>query len=170
RPADRTVPMTRSTEPAATESAEAYLQATWHREIPITAPMGLEVVAFDGSALHIRAGLDENRNVHGTGFAGSLYAISALAGWGLLHLVMRAAGEANSIVIADGRIRYHKPVTTDIDARCSVADDPAFADGLARFRETGRARFDLRATIGDPSSPLAEFEGTYAVIRPKSGH
>ena len=50
------------------------LERRWHEEIPLSAAMGLKIVDGDDGALTLRAPLEPNRNVHGTGFAGSLYA------------------------------------------------------------------------------------------------
>ena len=62
------------------------LARTWRTEIPITDAMDLGPVRFDDHGLTVRADLAPNVNVHGTAFAGSLYAIAALSGWGLVHL------------------------------------------------------------------------------------
>ena len=63
------------------DSLREELTATWHREIPIVAAMGVTVDAYDGRSLTVRAPMQPNRNVHGTTFAGSLYSACVLTGW-----------------------------------------------------------------------------------------
>src|SRR5260221_14194186 len=57
------------------------LQATWHRDIPPAAAMAIQVAAYDGRTLTVRAPLAANRNLHGTAFAGSLFSVCVLTGW-----------------------------------------------------------------------------------------
>jgi thioesterase domain-containing protein len=57
----------------------------------------------------VRAELEPNINVHGTAFAGSLYAIAALCGWGMTWLQLKTRHIDGSIVIAEGNIRYARP-------------------------------------------------------------
>ena len=68
--------------------------------------------------LEIRAALAPNVNVHGTAFAGSLYAIAALCGWGSTWLALRSRALGAHIVIADGHIKYARPVAETIVATC----------------------------------------------------
>ena len=67
------------------------LERRWHDEIPLSAAMGLKIVDGNDGALASMP-LAPNRNVHGTGFAGSLYAAAALCGWGQVALTLEAAG------------------------------------------------------------------------------
>ena len=62
------------------------LTKTWYEQIPLSAAMGVELVSFDNNLLKVGADLQPNINLHGTGFAGSLYAINALCGWSMVHL------------------------------------------------------------------------------------
>ena len=64
----------------------AALTKTWYEQIPLSAAMGVELVSFDNNLLKVGADLQPNINLHGTGFAGSLYAINALCGWSMVHL------------------------------------------------------------------------------------
>ena len=140
----------------------AELAATWHGEIPITAAMDLAPERFDAHALRVRARLAPNVNVHGTAFAGSLYAVAALSGWGLVHLELGAAGLDGSIVIAKGSIEYLKPVQEDIVSVCS-SDDAEVEDVMARLRADGRVRWPLTAFIGAAGREAVRFEGVYAI-------
>jgi thioesterase domain-containing protein len=139
------------------------LQEIWNTEIPITKAMGIEVCTFDNNALFIRAELAPNVNVHGTAFAGSLYAVAALCGWGATHLSLVQAQRPASIVIARGEIDYARPVDGTIEARCTFVD-------TASLHELGpgdKRRFELVVQIGKPSKPGATFRGSYAIRLPR---
>jgi len=67
----------------------AELENTWYTRIPITKAMQAKVQSFDGNVLVVEAALEPNINLHGTAFAGSLYTVSALTGWSMVHLQTR---------------------------------------------------------------------------------
>ncbi len=138
------------------------LQQTLHEHIPISVPMGIEVRSFDGSELVLTAPLEPNVNVHGTAFAGSIYAVGALTGWSMMTLQLGLAGIDGSLVIASANISYRRPVTGAIVARCQLPGD-GFEASLERLRERGRARFELTTTIGAADEPDARLDGNYAV-------
>jgi thioesterase domain-containing protein len=138
------------------------LQRIWHREIPISATMGIELVTFANDRLVVRAPLAPNVNVHGTAFAGSLYAIAALCGWGTTWLQLKTRGIDASIVIADGHIHYAAPVATAIEASCEFSGAPLDA-AMARLTSTGKARFPLECSIATDAGEAARFSGDYAV-------
>jgi thioesterase domain-containing protein len=127
--------------------------------------MALEPISWKDGTLTVAAELEPNVNVHGTAFAGSLYSVAALSGWGLVHLELEAAGVDGSIVIADGRIRYQRPVTERIVARCTLPAGDRDAGLRALAGPAGKARFTLTSVIECDGRPAAEFEGVYAVLR-----
>ena len=136
------------------------LQSIWHTRIPISKAMGIQATGYDGVTLSARAGLAENITVHGTAFAGSLYAIAALSGWGITLLKLKEAGLDGSIVIASGHIDYARPVSGDIDVTCRF-DAGAQLTAMDKLRGTGKCRFELAVTIG---AGAARFNGNYAVL------
>ena len=98
------------------------LEQTWYEQIPITKALGVRIAAFDGARLSVEADFDANINVHGTAFAGSLYAVNALCGWSMVHLQLRMAGLEGSIVLVEGKIRYAAPVRDSILSVCDFGD------------------------------------------------
>jgi len=140
----------------------AELQALWHRGIPLTVAMriGIETCTFE--ELTVAADLGPNANVHGTAFAGSLYAIAALAGWGMVWLALRARGLDGAIVLARGEIDYRRPVAERIVCRTTwpSSEQAAALDGLAG---SGRADCSLECVVGPPERPAARFTGRYSV-------
>lgn len=144
----------------------AELQATWHHDIPPTAPMAVAVAGYDGQTLTVQAPLAPNRNLHGTAFAGSLYSVCVLAGWGATWLMLRQRELAGTVVVADSRIEYRKAVAGDIVCRCAPEPDN-FEAALAEFLRSGRARLALTCTIESAGKTAVAFEGSYAIRTPR---
>ncbi len=136
------------------------LERVWHDTIPLTRALEIKVRSFDGKSLEVAAGLAPNINLHGTAFAGSLYAISALCGWSMVHLQLAMRELHGSIVLAEGHIRYLKPVAEDIVAVCRFGEQAAVFDQL---QETGKARFPLTTQIQAKGEDAAMFEGEFGV-------
>lgn len=140
------------------------LTTTWYKEIPLSKAMAVELVSFENDVLTVAADLEPNINLHGTGFAGSLYAINALCGWSMVHLQLKLRELEGSIVLADGRINYARPARERIVAVCDFGEQVGALDTLAA---TGKSRFTLTSTIASGGKPAATFEGDYAVLRPR---
>jgi thioesterase domain-containing protein len=138
------------------------LTATWHREIPIVAAMGVTVDHYDGESLTVRAPLAPNRNIHGTTFAGSLYTACVLTGWGRIWLALRERGLPGTIYAAESTIRYRKGVTSDFVCRCAL-DVGAAGAGLDKLATAGRTNFELACTIESGTKLAVSFTGRYAV-------
>ena len=137
------------------------LQAIWYQQIPLSKAMDMRIVDFTDNTLTCSASLAPNVNVHGTAFAGSLYAVQALTGWGMMHLQLRLHDLDASIVIANGQIDYAKPVAEEIVVSCSFAGQEAAMDNL---QKSGKGRFQLtsKVQLSDGSS-AGSFSGLYAV-------
>lgn len=143
----------------------ARLEATLHQEIPITNAMSVRVRDYDGMRLAIAAPLAPNINLHGTGFAGSLYTVAALCGWGTVYLQLLQADIEGSIVLADADIRYLAPEHGELVARCDLTTHAEFPAAMTRLHTTGKTRFALEITVGNPNQPAVRFNGRYAVRR-----
>jgi thioesterase domain-containing protein len=147
-----------------TDRLGAELQATWHAEIPLAAAMAIEVARYDDGELLVRAPLAPNRNVQGTAFAGSLFSVCVLTGWGKVWLALRERGTSGSIVVADSRIVYRKVVSGEILCRCR-ADAAVETAALDELEDSGRATLPLTCTIDGAGAPAVRFEGKYVVKR-----
>jgi len=124
--------------------------------------MAIGVAAYDGRTLTVRAPLEANRNVHGTAFAGSLFSVCVLTGWGATWLALRERSLAGPIVVADSQIRYRKAVSGDLVCRCTT--DPQSLDAaFAGFATSGRASLVLNCTIDAGDKLAVAFEATYVV-------
>jgi thioesterase domain-containing protein len=140
----------------------AELQATWHAEIPLAAAMAVEVSRFSEGELRVRAPLTPNRNLHGTAFAGSLFAVCVLTCWGKVWLAMRERDQHGRIVVSESRIDYHKAVTGEIVCRAPTGDGERAA--LDELASSGRATFMMSCTIDGADAPAVRFEGKYVVF------
>lgn len=123
--------------------------------IPLAAEMDFHVLALTDNKINVAGGGAQNRNVHGTAFAGSQYAIATLAAWGL---VQSRLPDAADLVIARGEIDYRKPVVGDIVADC-VIDIDQFDEFLTRLQHKGKARLNAISTISSNDRICSEFRG-----------
>ena len=146
-------------------AAARLLEAKFRSDIPITGAIGVCVREFAGNRLVLTAPLAPNVNVHGTGFAGSIYALGALCGWGLIFLSLREAGASGNLVMTEATVRYARPLNDELVAICDVQANAAFHAAMDKYQRTGRAGFDLPVTIGDPAAPAAELSARYVVRR-----
>ncbi len=139
------------------------LQSLLHEGIPLTQAMQLTVIQADPNQLEISAPLEPNRNVHGTAFAGSLYALGMLTAWTLITQFLRTEGVDAVMVQQSGGIDYLRPVTDRIRCRCSINEE-TFARFRRALEETGRSRLEAEVTIGsqDSGEPAARLHGRFA--------
>lgn len=138
------------------------LAATWHRDIPLTAAMGIAVESYDGLTLAVRAPLPPNRNLHGTVFAGSLFSVCALTGWGAVWLALRERGKDGVIFAADSHIEFRKGVAGDFVCRCTP-DPAALRAGVDAFAAKARASFDVTCTIDQGDKRAVTVTSQYVV-------
>ncbi len=139
----------------------AELQQLWHSHFPLSKAMDVRVQDFDGRRLTTRTTLQANTNIHGSAFAGSLYAIQALTAWGILYLQLQHLQLDASIIHASGRIDFARPVLEDIVAGSELPLAELDADSL---RANGKLRLQLAASVTTADGRSASsFSGDYAV-------
>ena len=140
----------------------AALQAKIHRTIPLSAAMGYEIVALDEAQIVVEAPLQPTINIHGTGFAGSLYTLGILSAWALCNHVIDDAGLDAELVIAEAAIRYRAPVRGRIRCCCRLSANQIqrFVTGL---RTRGSARIRVEVDIGE--EPAARIQATLHASR-----
>ena len=136
-----------------TADVAAKLERRIHQAIPLSRGMGYRIRTLSETRIIVDAPLEPNINVHGTGFAGSLYALGILAAWGLCDHILSQGGQDAELVVAEAEIKYRAPVCGDIVCECCVdADDGrAFVAALAMH---GRARLSTEVCIGEKSKAV----------------
>jgi thioesterase domain-containing protein len=143
------------------------LEQTLHDEIPITKQLGITVLCYKEATLALSAPLEANINHKGTAFAGSINAVTTLAGWGLLWLLLREARLSAKIVIQESNIRYRHPITQDMVATCRAPDAAHLEPFFLTLQRRGMARVELHAHIWQGEQLAVEFDGRYVVTTRK---
>jgi len=140
------------------ESLGTYLTA---RIAPARA-LGVRVEAVD--PLTISAPLAANLNDKGTGFAGSLFSVAALAGWALVMRWCAAESVEAEVVLQSSTARFLAPARADFRA---LAHEPPAAqrDKLRRMlTRSGRGRTEVAVDVKCHEALVMSFTGVYAVI------
>lgn len=139
----------------------AELQSTWHETIPISEQMGIQLHQYTGKTLENRASLNKNINIHGTMFAGSIFSLATLTGWGMIFLKLKEKSLTGEIVLGDGNIHYHKPITMQPRAVCNVESLDGKFDLLNKNK---KVCIKLQVNILDGDNPVAEFKGVFWIL------
>ncbi|MBV7300686.1 bifunctional GNAT family N-acetyltransferase/hotdog fold thioesterase [Enterovibrio paralichthyis] len=141
------------------------LQQRWKQQIPISDKMGVRISQFTGYRFEVSALLNANLNPHDSMFAGSVFSMATLAGWGMVWLLMKERQLSASIVLADSHIRYRKPVVSR--PRAAVSLDSLSGD-LDRLASGRRARVKMEVTIYSGEEEAGTFSGTYVLMPEKA--
>ena len=144
----------------------ASLQHIWQEDIPISDAMGIRIHQYTGREFETRATLSRNTNIHGTMFAGSIYSLATLTCWGLLHLQLQERGLTGSVVLADGAIHYHKPVTREPRAIARLTD---LSGDFTPLKNEQNARISMVSRVYDHDRRVAEFNGQFVVLAKRAG-
>jgi thioesterase domain-containing protein len=129
-------------------AAAAELQRRIHQAIPLSRTLGYQITTLSLTQMVVKAPLGPNINIHGTGFAGSLYALGILTAWGLCDHILAQAAAAADLVVAQAEIEYHAPVCGDIVCECCI-DEQASQEFVAALAAHGRARLSTEVRIGE---------------------
>jgi len=137
------------------------LQDTWYETIPISEQMGIKIHQYSGKTFETRASLNKNINLHGTMFAGSIFSLATLTGWGMIYLQLKEKGLTGDIVLGDGNIHYHKPITMQPRALCNIESLQGKFDPLLKSK---KCFIKLQVAILDGDNAVAEFTGMFSVL------
>jgi len=116
-------------------------------DIPITRAMQLEIAAWDGESLQMRAPLLPNVNDKGCAFGGSLVSVMTLACWSLIKLAADAREVACDIYVQDSSVRYLAPVWDDFTAVSRLAGNSPGDGFFGTLQSRGRARLSACCEI-----------------------
>lgn len=149
------------------EEAAQFLENELLTTIPLTRAMQLRVIAFDGNSVELQAPLAPNVNDKGCAFGGSMASLMTLASWGLARLALRAHGLAPDIYVQDSNIEYLAPVWSDLRVHACAAEGHSMANFVAMFRERGKARVTLCASIAGDDQPAARLTARFVAKQRK---
>jgi len=144
-------------------SAAASLTQKIRNAIPLSEAMQFSIDSLSQEGIRVSAPLDPNINIHGTGFAGSIYSLAVLSGWALCTHIMDKHAMDGDLVVGKAEISYRAPVDTGLECHCqaSAAQRQAF---LQQFHKKGKGRLALEITVGE--LPQAILKATFvAVVR-----
>ena len=153
--ASRAVARLRSAPPHDGDDAEANaLTAALYATIPLSRPMALRCTAFthnDAEPLQLVAPfVESNRNVHGSAFAGSVYAAAVLAGWAWAEAHAQRCGGAlarATVVVRSAAIRYRAPLRDTFVCIALPPTAAALARFAAEFAQHSKATLQLRVAV-----------------------
>ena len=101
----------------------AELEATIHQLIPLSVAMGVTVASFEEDLLTLEAPLTPNINHQMSAFGGSLSALSALAGWGMVQLQIGKMHIVGNTVVGSSEAVFLRPVLKHLTCRCRLPND-----------------------------------------------
>ena len=136
------------------------LQSVWDADFPMVSAMGVRAANFENHTLTTHTPLAGNTNIHGTAFAGSLYAIEALTAWGLLFVELELAGLNGSIIHAAGNIEFDRPIEGDIVVTSSFLAHP---DAMAELAASGKIRLTMTSEAYADGGVASRFSGDYGI-------
>ena len=94
-------------------------------------------------------------------FAGSIFSLATLTGWGMIFLQLKEKGLEGEIVLGDGNIHYHKPITMQPRALCNIESLSGKFEPLSKNK---KCHIKLNVAILDGDSAVAEFSGVFWVL------
>ena len=142
-------------------SAAEQLQQKIRATIPLSEAMQFRIESLDLAAIEVSAPLPPNVNIHGTGFAGSIYSVAVLTGWALCAFILEEMHIDADLVVARAEIKYRAPVTGDLRCRTGAAAEARDAF-LRDLGERGKGVLPLVVELGD--KPEAVLQASYCAI------
>jgi len=143
-------------------SLAIQMQEKIHTTIPLSAVMQFSIIELNPDSIVVSAPLEPNINIHGTGFAGSLYSVAILTGWALSTHIMSLHNMNGDLVVGKADIKYRTPVTGALVCRAQV-DTVACNNFKKDFDTIGKARLSLTITIGDNLN--AVLQGLFVAVK-----
>ncbi|MCK8329379.1 YiiD C-terminal domain-containing protein, partial [Erwinia amylovora] len=110
------------------------LQQAWYQHIPLSEKMGVRILQYTGQKFATTMPETGNQNPHHTLFAGSVFSLATLTGWGLIWLLLRERQLGGTIILADAHSRYSKPISGKPGAVANLGSLSGDLDRLARGR------------------------------------
>ena len=131
------------------------LEKEIHQHIPLSQSMGFHIKLLSRQEIQVSAPIEPNTNIHGTGFAGSIYSLGVLTAWALVKHCLNESGLDTLPVLSKATIQYKKPIINQISCACliSVEEEQLFLDKL---KTKHRAKIILKVICGENSEAVLE--------------
>jgi len=144
------------------------MQQMIRQEIPLCDAMELTVEQLSDSTIKLSAPMTANQNNHGSFFAGSIYSLAAISGWGLLTNYAHHHFQGSGVVVRKGEIEYLHPVIENtLKISCNMPDNKTMEQFVARMNEKGMGRIILTIEITSGDKLAVRFHGVYTVVTAK---
>ena len=135
-------------------------------EIPLCKAMDLRVEQLSDNNIVISAPMEVNRNHHDSFFAGSLYSLSAITGWGLATNYAHNQYSGSGVVVRKAEIDYFHPVVdVRLTLNCQMPDADSMNSFAERLDDKGRARLNLSVDIYSLDKLAVRFNGAFTVLK-----
>jgi len=141
--------------------AASALQSVWHDTIPLSKAMNIQISHYDGKQLITHCDGEFNKNLHNTMFAGSIYTLATLSGWGWVYLQLQQLQLKGDIVLAKADIEYHAPIK---GIGYAIVLEGSVEGDFTRLKQGRNARINLTAHLYNGENIAATFTGSYAVL------
>jgi thioesterase domain-containing protein len=138
--------------------------------MPPVRAMALRVEDFDPErGLRLWAPLEANVNDKGCAFGGSLAGLMTLACWGSVSLALDLAGCGEAeVYVQDSSVHYLAPLYDDLLAAATLTEGQRWDDLTRAYRERGKARTSLAASVRCADGSLAaRLSGRFVALRPR---
>lgn len=131
------------------------IEKTIHQHIPLSLAMDFHIEKLSRQEILVTAPMQANTNIHGTGFAGSIYALGVLSAWGLIKYCQDEAGLDAELVIAKANIQYKKPIVDEIVCACQLSQNNEQLY-LEQLKKHHKAKIILNVSCGKNSEARLE--------------
>lgn len=128
--------------------------------------MEIDVKSWSGSRLELIAPLSANVNDKGIGFAGSIYSLAVLCGWGTVFQLLQDNGFSADIAVFKSSCDFMIPAMEDMTAVCTISEEVKMVL-LNSFTKKGRGKAELEVEVFSGGIKCSSFSAKYA-IRPKN--
>ena len=124
--------------------------------------MGLSIDSYDGDLIVTHADVLFNKNLHNTMFAGSIYTLATLTGWGWIYLDLARGHMDADIVLAQGNIEYLAPIEGAASGYVHRALSLGDCDKLI---DKAKCKYELKVHVMSGDIIAAIFTGHYVLKR-----
>lgn len=138
--------------------------------MPPVCAMSVRIDRYDpNSGLRLVAPLAANVNDKGSAFGGSLAGLMTLSCWGSATLALDLAGITDAeVYVQDSSVQYLAPLYGDLLAEARLTDERSWDDFIRAYRERGRARATLSASVCCADGQVAaSMVGRFVALRPR---
>ncbi|WP_444995974.1 YiiD C-terminal domain-containing protein [Aliikangiella sp. IMCC44359] len=127
-----------------------------NKTIPISKKLGWKIQQITPKMIITTTNLEPNINIHGTAFAGSIYAAGMATGWTLLKCWYDQQNYNADLVAAEANIKYIKPVYQDFLCRSQLEEkSPNHTKLITRLSQNKSCGVEQKVEIECDSSICA---------------